>query len=335
MNGYMPQNSSIIAGIVAGLACELLVGFGITRMGSVKIARACAWLLVVGAVTGIERLSAPEPAGVRMLAIIGALLLGMKVLVSVEEQSSGRLKLSPLRWLLFATGWPGMRPSTFMAIPGPPQSRWPELLKQGLANLIAGSVLIALAWGIGSVNEDSLFSQYRMLIATLFLLPGLSLFMHFGIFNLLAGFWRWWGGSCHALFRAPFQSTSLTEFWGRRWNLAFSEMTTLGVFRPLRSLTGARGATIVAFLFSGILHELAISVPVGAGYGLPLLYFGLHAVAMQIESALSRRGQPINTCRWKGRLWTMAWLVLPLPILFHIPFLRGCVWPLIGLTDIG
>ena len=27
---------------------------------------------------------------------------------------------------------------------------------------------------------------------------------------------------------------------------------------------------------------------------------------------------------------TLAWLLVPLPILFHRPFLAGVVWPLIG-----
>jgi D-alanyl-lipoteichoic acid acyltransferase DltB (MBOAT superfamily) len=125
----------------------------------------------------------------------------------------------------------------------------------------------------------------------------------------------------------------LSEFWGRRWNLAFSEMTALAVFRPLRGVVGPQPATVAAFLFSGLLHELAISLPARAGYGLPLLYFALHAGAMQMETALSRRGRPVDSIRWVGRVWTLAWLVLPLPVLFHRPFLRGCVWPLIGLMD--
>jgi hypothetical protein len=29
----------------------------------------------------------------------------------------------------------------------------------------------------------------------------------------------------------------------------------------------------------------------------------------------------------------LLWLALPLPLLFHRPFLEGCVWPLIGMGN--
>jgi hypothetical protein len=32
-------------------------------------------------------------------------------------------------------------------------------------------------------------------------------------------------------------------------------------------------------------------------------------------------------------LWALGWLVLPLPLLFHPWFLRGVVWPLVGLNE--
>ena len=32
-----------------------------------------------------------------------------------------------------------------------------------------------------------------------------------------------------------------------------------------------------------------------------------------------------------GRAWTAGWLLVPLPVLFHPYFLRGVVWPLIGM----
>ena len=126
---------------------------------------------------------------------------------------------------------------------------------------------------------------------------------------------------------APHRSRSLTEFWGRRWNLAFSEMTALAIYRPFRDRLGAATAVLASFAFSGLLHEAAISVPVRAGYGGPFAYFLLHGVLVLAEKRLALE-------RWGvwNRAWTAAWLILPLPILFHPPFLRAVAWPLVGIA---
>jgi hypothetical protein len=52
---------------------------------------------------------------------------------------------------------------------------------------------------------------------------------------------------------------------------------------------------------------------------------------MLIERGLERAGRPIHRHASLGRAWTTLWLVAPLPILFHRPFLRGVVWPLLGI----
>ena len=172
-------------------------------------------------------------------------------------------------------------------------------------------------------------------LATALLLPGLSLVLHFGLFNLLAGAWRLAGVDARPLFRAPLKAHSLTEFWGRRWNLAVAEMTALAVYRPLAGRFGTGAATFLAFLFSGLLHELAISVPVRAGYGLPLLYFALHGTLVLVERRLEQARRPIECWGWLARAWTLGWLALPLPVLFHPSFLRGVVWPLIGMDGVA
>ena len=100
-------------------------------------------------------------------------------------------------------------------------------------------------------------------LATALLLPGLSLIVHFGVFDVLAGAWRRAGVDCTPLFRSPLRSASLGEFWGRRWNLAFSEMTALAVYQPLVLRIGRRPALAASFLGSGLLHELAISAGPG------------------------------------------------------------------------
>jgi len=50
-----------------------------------------------------------------------------------------------------------------------------------------------------------------------------------------------------------------------------------------------------------------------------------------VERALERRGRPIHRRPWVGRTWMLAWLALPVPVLFHPPFLAGVIWPLVGV----
>jgi hypothetical protein len=168
------------------------------------------------------------------------------------------------------------------------------------------------------------FAHTRSLaLATVVLLPALSLTLHFGVFGVLAGLWRCAGASTARLFRNPLRSRSLAEFWSERWNLAFSEMTAVAVYRPVAAGLGRNAGLLAAFVASGLAHEAAISLPVRAGYGLPLLYFVLHGVLVLVEQ---RWDPPLA---W-ARLWTLGTLALPLPLLFHPPFLRGIVWPFLA-----
>jgi hypothetical protein len=332
MNAYLPHDATTAGLVLALLAATLAAGLGITRLRSPRVGRCAAWLLVVLAVAGVERLCDQEPAGFRMLAIIGTLLFAMKAVVTVEAQADGQPRLSPGRWLAFAAAWPGMRPAPFARLGGPPLSGSGDLIRRGLLRLLLGLGLVLLARLVCVYTPSWLARDHAQGLAMLLLLPGLSLILHFGVFNLLAGLWRRAGVDARPLFRAPLLATSLTEFWGRRWNLAFTEMTAVGVYRPLAGWTGRGAATAAAFLFSGLLHELAISLPVKTGFGLPTLYFLLHGGLVLVERGLERAGWPVNRWTWVGRVWTLAWLVLPLPVLFHPAFRAEVVWPLLGLA---
>jgi alginate O-acetyltransferase complex protein AlgI len=276
-----------------------------------SFARAAAWALVVVSVGVAHCLTAAEPAGLRMLAVIGALFFAMKALVSVEARARDGTRLSFLRWAAFATLWPGMRPALVARLQH--RSGAAALLRTGLSYVGLGTALFVLAHLTWRLTESAVLS-------TLFLLPALSFLLHFGAFGVLAGLWRAAGADVGPLFRAPWRAESLGEFWSRRWNLAFSEMTSLAVYRPLALRVGRRAALGAAFLFSGLLHEVAISLPVRAGYGRPLLYFAIHGVLTQVE----RERGPF------GRAATFLAVVLPLPLLFHRPFLQGVIWPLLG-----
>jgi alginate O-acetyltransferase complex protein AlgI len=311
LSAYLPTSPLVAWVLVGGLAATLLLGLAIVRIRSHAVARAVAWGLAVALVAAVERFCVSEPPGLRMLAIIAFLLYAMKTVVLVEWAREGH-RLSPGRQLAFAAGWPGMRPALFRALGGPAAPGAGRLLARGAGWLVAGLALIVLARVVWTGSRS-------LLLATLPLLMGLSLVLHFGLFSLAAGCWRLAGIPSEPLFRAPLRSTSLREFWARRWNLAFSEMTALAVFRPLTARFGRSMATMGAFVFSGVLHELAISLPVRAGFGGPLLYFALHAAAVLLEDRFG-----------SSRLRTIAWLLLPLPVLFHPPFLAGVIWPLLG-----
>ena len=69
--------------------------------------------------------------------------------------------------------------------------------------------------------------------------------------------------------RMPIGAVSLTDLWSYRWNVAFRDLANPLLFRPLSNRIGVAPATLIAFIISGLLHELVISLPAGAGFGLP------------------------------------------------------------------
>ncbi len=85
-------------------------------------------------------------------------------------------------------------------------------------------------------------------------------------------------------------------------------------------------ATLAVFIFSGIVHELAVSVPAQAGYGLPTLYFLLQAAIVLLENSAVGK-QFLLGQGYRGQALTLVTVFLPLPILFHPPFVRNVMGP--------
>lgn len=333
MTGYSVHDINLLAWLAAFICAIPMVGYRITAIQRLAFGRIAAWHFVVASVLFVERMSIGEPYGTRMLLIIVTLLWSMKAVVYIELRHHREFVLTFWQWLGFCVCWFGMRADSFKNVPGKRYSDWCNFVWRGLIRCVAGGVFVAAAWIVAHNGFTATIEiqPWRIWTATALLLCGLSLTVHFGIFNILTGVWRYSGARCSTLFRSPLSSNSLSEFWGRRWNLAFSEMTALAIVRPLKqrpsdSMQEPVFAKIGGFLFSGLVHELAISVPVGAGFGQPTLYFAIHGFAIVIEERFS-----FLESRLTGRIWTIAWVLLPLPILFHRPFLKGCVWPIIGI----
>jgi alginate O-acetyltransferase complex protein AlgI len=159
---------------------------------------------------------------------------------------------------------------------------------------------------------------------------GLILIMHFGVFHILSLILRTAGISAQPIMQHPLRSHSLSEFWGKRWNLGFRQLSHDWIFKPLRKQNGVATATFIAFLASGVIHDLVISVPAHAGYGLPTSYFALQGCGVLMErSAFGIRlglGRGVTGWLWMALLAAgpAYWLFHPLFALrVMLPFLRA------------
>jgi alginate O-acetyltransferase complex protein AlgI len=124
----------------------------------------------------------------------------------------------------------------------------------------------------------------------------------------------------------PIAATSVSDFWGRRWNTAFRDLAHQFAFRPLVRPWGATCALAASFIFSGLVHDLVISVPARGGYGWPTLYFLVQGAAAIVER--SRIGIAMGLgSGWRGWLFAMLVLLVPAYGLFHPPFIHAVIVP--------
>jgi hypothetical protein len=160
---------------------------------------------------------------------------------------------------------------------------------------------------------------------------GFVFIFHFGGFHVLSCIWRAAGVSAQPIMHNPAGATSLGDFWGRRWNLAFSELAERYVFRPTVRKLGIAGATFAVFFISGLIHEAVISLPAMDGWGLPTAYFCLQGAAAMAER--SRVGRRLGLRRgWRGWLFTMVITAGPAFFLFHPPFVHHVILPMMKAT---
>ena len=155
---------------------------------------------------------------------------------------------------------------------------------------------------------------------------GLVFMLHFGSLHLLALAWRSHGVAAEPIMRAPAASTSLSAFWSERWNRGFNQLAHDLIFRPTFRHIGVVWSMLLVFLASGLIHDLVISVPAGALFGLPTAYFLLQGVGVLVERSRLGRRAGLN-CGAAGWVFMFVFTAGPAYWLFHEPFIINVMNP--------
>jgi len=228
------------------------------------------------------------------------------------------------RTLAYLLAWPGMDAKDFLddrkVVAKPRTAEWVfAVAKTGIG--------VVVLWGVTRT-----LLPINWLLAGWTGMLGVVFILHFGLFHLLSLFWRRMGIPATPVMRNPVGARSLAEFWGGRWNTAFHELAFRFAFRPLRRFAPPALAMLLVFGLSGLVHEVVISLPAHGGYGLPTLYFLIQGAGVIAEH--SRIGRFPGLGRGvRGWLFTFFITVGPVLALFHPPFVKHVILPM--LTAIG
>ena len=256
------------------------------------------------------------PPWVFMWTLSFAVYFGLKWLTWWKS----RLRFTYPTWrsIAYLLAWPGMDPNAFLngklLVPLPVPSAWIWATLETLLGVV-------LFWVVARA-----IPQGQPLLRGWAGMVGLILLLHFGTFQLIALLWQSLGVKAERIMSAPLRSTSLAEFWGKRWNLGFRQLAHELIFRPLYRPLGAEQAGFLVFVVSGLIHDLVISLPARGGYGLPTLYFVLQGVGVTVER--SQVGKRLGL-GWGVRGWgfMIAFLAAPVYGLFHPWFVLRVILP--------
>jgi hypothetical protein len=251
-----------------------------------------------------------------MWALAFAIYIGLKWLTWWNARP--RVAHSPWRSVAYLLAWPGMDAEAFLdpkkRVPPPPLQTW----GMALFRTASGALLV---WVVARAipTHESLLRGWTGMI-------GLILLLHFGSFQCVALFWQRFGFDAKPIMSAPLRSKSLGEFWGKRWNLGFRQLSYDLIFRPLHRTLGAAGAGFLVFVASGLIHDVVISVPARGGYGLPTAYFMLQGLGVVVER--SEFGGQLGIHKGlRGWLFMAVVTVGPVYWLFHPPFVQRVILP--------
>jgi hypothetical protein len=167
----------------------------------------------------------------------------------------------------------------------------PPLLSSGIKAAVMASVLRLLYRSKEMMHGYAVFALYGVTIYCFLdsLLPCLA----------VTG--RALGMEMEPQFDKPYLSSSLGDFWGRRWNLMVSAALRPAVYDPVRARLGTPAGVLATFLVSGLMHEVVI------------YYLTFRAPTGRVTAFFVLNGACVCAERWCARQWWHGREAAPLP----------------------
>ncbi|XP_047957609.1 acyl-CoA--sterol O-acyltransferase 1-like [Salvia hispanica] len=265
------------------------------------------WTLVFASLSYCFFLSKTLPTGFpRLLAISPAIILNLILPLTLHTMHLGGSSAFFLAWLanfkliMLAFGHgPLSDPSislpkfaAFACLPIKSNSDFPSRGLKSIWNYLAKALLICLFLKLYDYT-DLVHPKLTWLLYFLHIYCGLEIILAVagGIAGALIGV------ELEPQFDEPYLSSSLHDFWGRRWNIMVSKILRPTVYKPVLDfsapITGRRWAhfpaILASFFVSGLMHEL-IFYYLGRRRpsGELTAFFVLHGVCLGAEVAVKK-----------------------------------------------
>jgi len=173
----------------------------------------------------------------------------------------------------------------------------------------------------GSLNGGSLFDHTLPPLLELLRSLFVTLLTVWAAYFVLQSSYQSWAIVCIVLFQqhpsqwpplfdSPWLSTSLSDFWGRRWHQMIRDLALNLGSQPFNCLFGRLGGLLGAFLISGIIHDIQVRSYRRGGNSVVIIgFFVMSGVGVVLERVWTKTtGRRVGGA-W-GWTWTFGWLAL-------------------------
>ncbi|NUM37401.1 MAG: hypothetical protein HUU50_22900, partial [Candidatus Brocadiae bacterium] len=206
-----------------------------------------------------------------------------------------------------------------------PEPTWPKTQedasiakKQGQIRILRFFLKETLVLGL--VCLSTLFPEMHNWIPIKMLWLMLFAYLHFsGLIDIITGVVMQSGIMLEEVFDSPLVSQSPREFWGKRWNIYFRNVSHRNIFLPAQGKMPVVLGVICVFALSIILHEYMIWVSLGVQYlGYMTAFFSIHCAATIAQTWFRQKTgkkkifpMPVAICL------NLSWMILTAPIFMY------------------